>query len=101
MDGEVEEVEVGEVKSSAFQGVSGMLRRETCGTAPPPRKATPPVTRGAVHPRKPLRRSEALNHSQRVPLKRSSSIELQNRNPFVDTSLPGSAASDKMHSVSC
>lgn len=52
-DGEVE------VRSLACQGTSGTLRRETCGTALPPRRATPPVTLGAMHPKRAHRRCEA------------------------------------------
>ena len=52
-DGEVE------VKSLVCQGASGTLRRETFGTALPPRRATPPVTLGAIHPKRAHRRCEA------------------------------------------
>lgn len=55
MDGEEEEG-----KSLVCQVVSGMQRRETCGTAPPPKRAILLVTLGATCPKKLHRRYDFI-----------------------------------------
>ena len=56
-----------EAKSSACRVVNGMQRKETCGTALPPRRATLPVTRGEMHPKKARRRCEAAKYAMKGP----------------------------------
>lgn len=55
MDGEEE------VKSLVCQVVSGMQRRATCGTAPPPKRAILLVTLGATCPKKVHQRYDSIN----------------------------------------
>lgn len=72
MDGEVAG------KSWTCQGVSGMLKRGTCGTALLPKKATPRVTLGAMHLKRSHRRCE-------VELNSYTMVSYGKRNNFIQS----------------